>query len=72
MNSVGLVYYTTQIGTQYQEVGNSVTIASSNLMWGLGSYSSSGNLTAVSGIPISQISNMSGYSLFFQLLAQVK
>ena len=73
--SLGLVYYTTN-STGYLEIGSNATIASSNLKWGIGSYSASSNTTATSGIPISQISNTTaGFgnaSLYFNLVGQVK
>jgi hypothetical protein len=70
MNSIGLVYYSTMIGTNYAEVGNSATIGSSNIKWGIGSYSASSQTTTT--IPISQISNMSNMSLYFNLDGNIK
>ena len=70
MNSIGLVYYSTMIGTNYAEVGNSATIGSSNVKWGIGSYSASQSTTST--IQISNISNMSAMSLYFNLDGNVK
>lgn len=67
-SSVGMVNYSTQT-TNYAEYGISTTIASSNLKWGIGSYSASSQTTTT--IPISQISNMSNSSLFFNMEAHV-
>lgn len=68
-NSMGLVYHS-NITAGYMEIGNSVSIASSNQKWGIGSYSASSQTTTT--IPISQITNMSQSSLYFYALGQVK
>ena len=67
--SMGVVYYTTNT-SGYAEIGKSVSNASSNLKWGIGSYSASSQVSTT--IPISQISNMSNYSQYFIMHGQVK
>jgi hypothetical protein len=65
----GVVYYTTN--TQgYLEIGGTASIASSNVKQGWGSYNGSANTTTT--IPITAISNMSQYALWFNALAANK
>jgi hypothetical protein len=69
MGLPGIIHYSTN--TQgYLEIGNSVSIASSNVRQGWGSYSSSGNTTTT--LALTAVSGMSQYALWFNALAASK
>jgi hypothetical protein len=67
----GIVAYTTAT-SGYIEFGTNASTANTNLSGGWGSYSASSNSTAASGIPITNISNMSQYQTWFNVGAWTK
>lgn len=65
----GMIYFSSN--TQgYAEVGNTASIASSNMQQGWGSYGTTANTTTT--FPLSNISNMSQYGLYFNMTAATK
>ena len=65
----GMVHYTTNT-TGYAEIGGTATLAGTNFRQGLGSYSSSGNTSTT--FPLSNISGMSQYQLWFNMMNATK
>jgi hypothetical protein len=66
-NAAGFVYYTTNT-SGYAEIGNTATNATSNLKWGIGSYSNAAATTTTIGL--TQMTAFSNASLYFILNGQ--
>jgi hypothetical protein len=64
----GFLYFSTFAATAFAALGATATTGNSNIQYGWGSYSSSGNTTTT--FPISNISNQSNYQLWFNMMAQ--